>query len=52
MNHIPGDLVEEWYEAIGRWNELLNSPESQYWVQLTPGNAVGTCFPRLMQICK
>ncbi|KAH6909086.1 mitochondrial protein [Coprinopsis sp. MPI-PUGE-AT-0042] len=48
MNHIPGHLVEEWYEAIGRWNELLNSPESQYWVQLKPGNAVVTDNHRVL----
>jgi len=30
------------YEAIRLWNKCLTSPDSEYWVQLQPGTAVGT----------
>jgi trimethyllysine dioxygenase len=29
------------YEAIRIWNRLLTSPDSEYWVQLTPGTVIG-----------
>jgi trimethyllysine dioxygenase len=29
------------YNAIRTWHKLLTSPDSEYWVQLTPGTAVG-----------
>ena len=28
------------YEAIGAWNRLLKSADSEYWVQLNPGTAL------------
>jgi len=40
MNHLDPYLVEEWYEAIRIWNQLLTSADSEYWVQLGPGTAV------------
>ncbi|EAU85593.1 mitochondrial protein [Coprinopsis cinerea okayama7 len=40
MSHLEPSLVEEWYEAIRLWNQCLKSPDSEYWVQLTPGTAV------------
>jgi len=40
INHLTPDLVEEWYEAIRMWNKLLKSPDSEFWIQLTPGTAV------------
>ncbi|KZS92481.1 homoaconitase [Sistotremastrum niveocremeum HHB9708] len=32
--------VEEWYESIRMWNQLLRSADSQVWVPLQPGTAV------------
>jgi trimethyllysine dioxygenase len=29
------------YDAIRIWNKSLKSPDSEYWVQLRPGTAVG-----------
>ena len=33
------------YEAIRLWHKLLTSPDSEYWVQLSPGTAVGQYSP-------
>lgn len=41
MRGLKADVVEEWYDAIRLWNECLTSPDSEYWVQLQPGTAVG-----------
>ncbi len=41
MNHLDPLLVEDWYEAIRMWHKCLTSPDSEYWVQLAPGTAVG-----------
>ena len=35
------NVVEEWYDAIKFWNECLTSPDSEYWVHLQPGTAIG-----------
>jgi trimethyllysine dioxygenase len=35
----PGE-VESWYAALRAWNKCLTSPDSEYWVQLSPGTAV------------
>jgi len=40
MSHLDPYLVEEWYDAIRTWNKLLTSPDSEYWVQLSPGTVV------------
>ncbi|KAG1740383.1 Trimethyllysine dioxygenase [Suillus occidentalis] len=40
MSHLPPDEVEEWYQAIKIWNELLTKPDSEYWVQLSPGTVL------------
>ncbi|KAF5367109.1 hypothetical protein D9758_004034 [Tetrapyrgos nigripes] len=40
MRHLPGNLVEDWYNAIRTWHSCLTSPDSEYWVQLKPGTAV------------
>ncbi|KAG1750200.1 Trimethyllysine dioxygenase, partial [Suillus lakei] len=40
MNHLPPDEVEEWYQAIKIWNELLTKPDSEYWIQLSPGTVL------------
>lgn len=42
MNGLDPHLVEEWYNAIRTWQKFLTSPDSEYWVQLKPGTAVGT----------
>lgn len=41
MRHLEPSLVEPWYHALRTWNKALTSPDSEYWVQLTPGTAVG-----------
>lgn len=38
------DCVLERYEAIRLWHKSLTSPDSEYWVQLAPGTAVGECL--------
>ncbi|KAG8896429.1 hypothetical protein FRB99_008894, partial [Tulasnella sp. 403] len=40
VNGLQGGQVEEWYEALRAWNKCLTSPDSEYWVKLTPGTAV------------
>ncbi|KAI0806098.1 hypothetical protein BC629DRAFT_1142532 [Irpex lacteus] len=40
MSHLSANEVEEWYDAIRVWNKHLTSPDSEYWVQLSPGTAV------------
>ncbi|SJK99949.1 related to Trimethyllysine dioxygenase [Armillaria ostoyae] len=40
MNHLDPLVVDQWYDAIRKWNQNLTSPDSEYWVQLTPGTAV------------
>lgn len=40
MRHLSGNDVEDWYNAIRKWHSLLTSPDSEYWVQLTPGTVV------------
>jgi trimethyllysine dioxygenase len=45
MNGLGPGEVEEWYEALRIWYKLLTSPDSEYWVQLTPGTAVGSSIP-------
>ncbi|KAF9266539.1 Trimethyllysine dioxygenase [Marasmius fiardii PR-910] len=40
MRHLKGSDVEDWYNAIRTWHSLLTSPDSEFWVQLTPGTAV------------
>lgn len=40
MSHLLPDEVEEWYQAIKIWNELLTKPDSEYWVQLSPGTVL------------
>jgi alpha-ketoglutarate-dependent taurine dioxygenase len=35
---------DEWYEAAGKWHEIINKPELQYWFQLTPGRVLSECF--------
>jgi trimethyllysine dioxygenase len=33
--------VEDWYRAARRYEEILQSKEAEYWVQLEPGTMVG-----------
>jgi len=40
MSHLLPDEVEEWYQAIRIWNTLLTKPDSEYWVQLSPGTVL------------
>jgi hypothetical protein len=57
MSEFPAEGgVDGFYQAIGRWNEILTRKESEYWFQLVPGRALSTtptptplpafaCFP-------
>ncbi|KAH9930105.1 uncharacterized protein B0H18DRAFT_1084000 [Fomitopsis serialis] len=40
MSHLEPSMVEEWYDAIRKWHQLLTSADSEYWIQLSPGTAV------------
>ncbi|KAI0775000.1 mitochondrial protein [Trametes elegans] len=40
LRNLRPDQVESWYNAIRLWYKLLSSPDSEYWVQLSPGMAV------------
>ncbi|KAI0346180.1 Trimethyllysine dioxygenase, partial [Trametopsis cervina] len=42
MSHLSAAEMDEWYvyDAIRVWHKHLTSPDSEYWVQLTPGTAV------------
>ena len=40
MKGVSSDELEKWYEALRLWNKTLKSPDSEYWVQLSPGTAV------------
>ncbi|EJF64474.1 mitochondrial protein [Dichomitus squalens LYAD-421 SS1] len=40
LRDLRPDQVEPWYDAIRTWYKLLTSPDSEYWVQLSPGTAV------------
>ncbi|KAI0350027.1 Trimethyllysine dioxygenase [Trametes cingulata] len=40
LRNLRPDQVEPWYDAIRLWYKLLSSPDSEYWVQLSPGTAV------------
>jgi len=30
-------ILERWYDAARKWNEILKRPENEYWEQLRPG---------------
>jgi trimethyllysine dioxygenase len=46
LRGVPYSDVPRLYEAMRTWNELITSQDSEYWVQLSPGTAVGmTLFP-------
>ncbi|PIL29865.1 hypothetical protein GSI_08072 [Ganoderma sinense ZZ0214-1] len=45
LRDLQTDQIEPWYDAIRTWYKLLSSPDSEYWVQLSPGTAVGTYYP-------
>lgn len=47
MNGLPPTELEEWYDAVRLWNNLLTGADSEYWVQLSPGTAVGE-FSQIM----
>ena len=41
LRGVPYSDVPRLYEAMRTWNELITSQDSEYWVQLAPGTAVG-----------
>ena len=48
MNGLAPSELEEWYDAIRLWNKFLTSADSEYWVQLSPGTAVGKSHPHFL----
>ncbi|EJD06705.1 Trimethyllysine dioxygenase [Fomitiporia mediterranea MF3/22] len=40
MRGVSSEELERWYEALRLWDQTLKSPDSEYWVQLSPGTAV------------
>ncbi|KAF9223830.1 Trimethyllysine dioxygenase [Gyrodon lividus] len=48
MSHLDPSSVEEWYGAIRTWHNLLTSPDSEYWVQLTPGTVLSVDNHRVL----
>ncbi|KAI0029107.1 Trimethyllysine dioxygenase [Vararia minispora EC-137] len=40
VRSIEARDVPRLYEAMRTWNKLLTSPDSEYWVQLTPGTVI------------
>jgi len=42
---VPVGLSNQWYEAARKWDELLKSPDLQYWFQMVPGQVLSeSCF--------
>jgi trimethyllysine dioxygenase len=50
MSGLDAAMVEQWYAAIRAWDALLKSPDSEYWVQLEPGTAVGSSPPLRLEV--
>ena len=48
MSGLAPSELEEWYDAIRLWNKFLTSADSEYWVQLSPGTAVGKSHPHFL----
>ncbi|KIJ51058.1 hypothetical protein M422DRAFT_245033 [Sphaerobolus stellatus SS14] len=48
MNHLAPGMVEKWYNALRKWNKALSSPDSEYWVQLSPGTVVAIDNQRVL----
>ncbi|TFK49526.1 Trimethyllysine dioxygenase [Heliocybe sulcata] len=48
MDIIIGDEMVDWYDAIRVWHKLLTSPDSEYWVQLSPGTVVAVNNHRVL----
>ncbi|KIJ12858.1 trimethyllysine dioxygenase [Paxillus involutus ATCC 200175] len=48
MSHLDPSLVEDWYDAIKTWHNLLTSPDSEYWVQLTAGTVLSVDNHRVL----
>ncbi|KAI9193713.1 Trimethyllysine dioxygenase [Polychytrium aggregatum] len=40
LNHIPGDKVYKFYEALAVWRSILTHPESEFKIALRPGTVV------------
>ncbi|KAH7912334.1 Trimethyllysine dioxygenase [Hygrophoropsis aurantiaca] len=48
MDKLDPSVVEEWYKAIRMWHKLLTSPDSEYWIQLTPGTVLSVDNHRVL----
>ncbi|KAH7927959.1 Trimethyllysine dioxygenase [Leucogyrophana mollusca] len=48
MSRLDPSLVEDWYNAIRVWHKLLTSPDSEYWIQLTPGTVLSVDNHRVL----
>ena len=40
MDHLHPDEIEQFYDALRKWNAILQDKRNEYWVQLEPGKAV------------
>lgn len=45
MAGLPLEDVERFYRAARKWVGILRRPDSEYWVQLTPGRALSESYP-------
>lgn len=43
---VSEEDVLPFYDALRKWNEMLTSPDGQYWSQLKPGTALSECLRR------
>jgi trimethyllysine dioxygenase len=44
LRDVPYADVPQLYEAMRTWDKLITSQDSEYWVQLSPGTAIGMGF--------
>ncbi|THH20417.1 hypothetical protein EW146_g954 [Bondarzewia mesenterica] len=48
LRNVPTGIMLQWYDAIRTWNKFLTSPDSEYWVQLSPGTVVAVDNHRVL----
>ena len=42
LREVPHGDIPRLYEAMRAWEKVITSPDSEYWVQLSPRTAIGT----------
>ncbi|KAG9285258.1 hypothetical protein G9A89_002511 [Geosiphon pyriformis] len=40
INHLEPEQVNLFYDALLKWNALLEDKKNEFWIQLTPGRAI------------